>query len=346
MITSQNMVDEVISRLDLRNRESVTIEGDILPALNRGWDDAISIVARRSEEFLLTQKVMAGLNPQPNPTGFAYGATTQTGLQLDANGDYFFLYPPDCYQQRLLGVDVHNFARDFWYPVQLNNAQDSYKNELGNLRVGIRRMQYYQLGRKLILLPREDCKYVTEIRIRYIKRPPPLALPQGKITSWDVTNGFLSVDALGPDISPVIGQTGNYFNIIDAHDGEIITTHQVMRIDGNKVFIRPAPIRSEFHDYTVTGTLPDGSVPGIQALDYDDYICAAPYSCVPFIETPVTALAIEYAISEMQRKLGETDQNILNGNVKKREDRVNDLAVNRPRSKRRKSSAPWTSRKY
>lgn len=322
MLTVQDLIDAVISRIDQNNRESVTVAKDILPAINRGWREATDVLARRNEEFLLTSVIIPS-----------------TDMQMDANGDYFLITPDDCYQQRVLGIDVKNNAFNDWFKMELLNAQEAYNREDSALRLlkpNITNSAYYQLGRKLMLLPSGTISSSQAFRMRYLRRPLPLVVPQGMITSIDVAEGILIVDAIGDDLTETINNVGNFINIIDSATGEIRSSHQILDTEGGvRLRIRSTPTRTTHSGQTITGVLP-------ATIELDDYVCVSSGTCVPFIEEPATTLAIEYAVAEMDKKLGEPDQGQAAAQIKKCTESCEDLNHNRPIRKRRNLSAPWT----
>jgi len=325
MLTTKDLVDAVISQIDHTNREAITIDTDILPALNRGWRNATDIIARRNEDLLLTT------------------ATFELAdLQQDIEGNYFLAIPEDCYQQRVLQVEVRNSTLPDWYSSTFINAQESNRREDSTVRqrnIVITDVSHYQLGRKLVLNPKGVIAGISGLRLRYVKRPLPLVLPQGTITAIDLVNNNLTVDAIGDQLSYSTADAGNYINIINPRTGEVKSSHQILELNGGvQVRLRTAPTRTTHKGQTLAGAIPT-------TIEIDDYICITEGSCVPFIEEPATTLAIEQAVAEMKKKLGEADQGVMAQAVKNQEMKVEDMSNNKPVRYRRKCSASWTQRR-
>lgn len=322
MLTTKDLIDAVISMIDHTNREAVTLEGDILPALNRGWRNATDIMARRNEDLLLTTAVF-----------------TPAELQLDVEGNYFLAIPEDAYQQRVMQVEVRNSTFPDWYSAQLINAQESNKREDSTVRqrnIVVSDVSYYQLSRKLVLNPKGVISGLSGVRLRYVKRPLPLVLPQGQITAIDRVNNNLTVDAIGDSLSYSTADVGNFINIINPLTGEVKSSHQILELNGGvQIRLRTTPTRTTHKGQTIVGALP-------ATVAIDDYVCVTSGSCVPFIEEPATTLAIEQAAAEIKKKLGEADQGSLAQAVKQQELKVEDMSNNRPQRYRRNCTASWT----
>lgn len=327
MLTTQDLVDAVISQIDQTNRESVTIDGDILPALNRGWRNATDIIARRNDDLLITTAIF-----EP------------AALKQDSEGNYYLAIPEDAYQQRVMQVECRTTTFPDWYPAELINAHESSKREDSQFRprgLLATDVSYYQLGRKLVLNPSGIVSRLTGLRLRYIRRPLPLVLPQGTIQAFDIVGNTLTVDAIGDALSYSTADAGNFINIINPMTGEVKSSHQILELKGGvQIKLRTDPTRTSHKSQTITGAIPDTTA-------IDDLICLTAGSCVPFIEEPATTLAIEQAVSDMKKKLGEADQGVLAQSVKNQETKLEDAAMNnRPLRYRRKCSAPWTQRRY
>jgi hypothetical protein len=323
MLTTLDLVEAVISHIDTNNRESVTIADDILPALNRGWRNATDIMARRNDDLLITTAIFDAAD-----------------LQLDVEGNYYLVIPEDAYQQRVTQVECKNSTFPDWYTAELINAHESNRREDTSVRqrnLLINDTCYYYLGRKMVLNPKGVIDKVTAIRIRYIKRPLPLVLPQGTIQAIDIVNGNLTVDAIGDELSYSTAAAGNFINIINPLTGEVKSSHQILELNGGvQIRIRSIPTRTSHKSQTIVGTIPD-------SITLDDLICLSSGSCVPFIEEPATTLAIEQAVSDIKKKLGEADQGVLAQSVKNQEMKMEDAVMNnRPQRYRRKCSASWT----
>ena len=327
MMTVNELVDRVVSDIDDGNRMTLSPATDILPALQQAWEESADIVASRMEQFLTASVILPA-----------------SDLITDLEGNLCFLIPEDCHQMRVLKVEFRERAdsNEEWCDVGLIKATESNMFEPSVSRLnatGVPSLQRYQLGRKFVLTPTTSAARVAQLRVRYVRRPAPLALSQGRITNWDAATGRLVVDAIGAGLSMIDGALGNYINIIDGGTGEIVSTHQVSYTEGSQgVYISAEPTRAIYRDLPVTGALPT-------KLQHDDYICVAPGTCVPYIEDPVTTFMITYAVSKMNKKLRIADAASTDAAVNSLEKKIGDMAHNRPTRFRVKMSAPWSYRR-
>jgi hypothetical protein len=280
IITTQDLVDQVRSMLDEENRANVTDEGDILPALNRAQDYASNILSRHYESPLVAYKSI-GLNAGQNE----------------------YDIPEDALEQRLEKVEV--YLTQVYYPVRRLDYRDVTLYETPSKT----NVPYYYtvIGTKFRLIPTPTSSY--SLRIWYLKEPPKLVAPQGRITLINSGSNYVILDAAGSDLSTDLTSLDSYVNLIDAQTGNVKATMQVQSVQGNKITFKSSPTRSSVQGRDVSSSLPS-------ALEQDDYICLAQGSCVPFFKKPFTNFLIQYAVAEIQRKLGgpaDIEQQVLKG---------------------------------
>ena len=329
LMTVQDLIDRVVSDIDDGNRHLLDPVKDILPALQQGWEDATDIIANRLDDLLQTYVVL------PKSEMHIQKANS-LGTQDEQR---YLLTPEDCYQQRVTDLEWRAQTDDWWRPISLVNPNEAYQHELAVfLPVVSYQIARYHVGRKIYLAPFQTADKATMFRMRYIRRPAPLVMPQGRISAWDVVSGTITVDAVGGGVSTLDDTDGNYISIIDGGTGLVTSTHRVLSKTVRQVIIDPAPTRLYYRDRDVTGVLPD-------TINYDDYICIAPGSCVPMIEAPVTTFVIAYAVSKMGKKLRLESASSTDAALTQFEKKVDGLAHNRPARFRVKMSAPWSSRK-
>ena len=57
-ITTRQLISSIRSMIDERNEAEIDDDLDILPALNRGFDDAIDILARKYPDSLIQSRTV------------------------------------------------------------------------------------------------------------------------------------------------------------------------------------------------------------------------------------------------------------------------------------------------
>ena len=87
LLTVQDLVDQVRNQVDEQDQDAVSLEGDILPVLNRAQDYAYNILARKYQEPLLTY----------------------TQLTLTSGQEYDI--PEDAFEDRIEKIEIHPHER-------------------------------------------------------------------------------------------------------------------------------------------------------------------------------------------------------------------------------------------
>lgn len=278
LYTVDNLVDEVRSQLDESNFDSVNTVRDILPALNRGQDFAMDIYARKYPTPILRYETMV-----------LTGDTQEYDI------------PEYIFEDRLLKVEIQvgNRFREVRYI--------SY-NELSNYETGSTSSVpgYCTLiGRKLRFIPKPTGAY--NARIWYVTAPEALTLPQGRITIVNKNSNYVIVDAIRlaseeanseGTLTTESDKLGSYVNIVDGQTGIIKGSVQIQLIDTDKITFRATPTRSSVLNRTISL--------GLGSIDVapDDYLAPISGTCVPFFARPTGNFLIQFAVSELTRKLG------------------------------------------
>lgn len=318
MLTVQELLNDVVSRIDINNRKSMTQEADLMPAINRAWGRTVATIALKSEEYFMATQVY-------------------DTISVGEDGDQFVLVPEDALHQRIMSVEYvwpSEGVDPCWHKAQLINQQEAYKYR--DLSTDLTEdITWFVMGRKLFLISSET---ILKVKVHYVKRPPSLVLPQGQIYAYDETQKLLVVSALGADLSLQISDAGNFINIVDGQTGDIKSTHQILSMDGTtKLYIRETPLRTNFRGLPLTGSFP-------ATLEIDDYICLGTGTCVVPFEDPVYSTLLEIAVAELDAKMGEGDKEVARRTLKEFEKKVDDLRINVPNRKRVNATAPWSRR--
>jgi hypothetical protein len=279
-----NLIDEVRSQLDEQNRDSVSTDSDILPALNRAQDYAFDVYARRYPEPILK-----------------YAALPLIGGQQEYD------IPEDCFEDRLLKVEIRvptgGVGSTFAEVQQISYHDLTNYESASATNIPI----YYAIyGRKIRFAANLTGTYPA--RIWYLRAPEKLVPSQGRITVVNSGSNYVVLDQVGSNLTTEADQLGSYVNLVDGQTGEIKSTLQIASINSNnRITFRSVPARSSVLNRAVAGALPP-------TLQQDDYICAIDGICVPYFGRPTTNFLIQYSVAEITRKLGgpgDTENNVL-----------------------------------
>lgn len=306
LYTVENLISEVQSQTDEFNQDTVDIERDILPCLNRGQDFGVDIYSRRyPDPWIKTKEVsiVAGT----------------TSLEI----------PEDCFEDRvirltlIIGQQTNKIKRvdyDSFETYQTTNQ-------------GIP-LYYTVVGRELRI---SQPSISGTLRLAYIRSPEKLVRPQGRITEINLIDNYLRVDVLGELVTTSIDELGCFINVVDGQTGEIKQTLQVLSLENDKVTFRSnSPSRTK-----VLGR--DISLSILEDVELDDYICLVDGSCVCYFGRPTSNFLIQYAVNEIRRKLGldaMTEEQVLEKFTKQMEKTTS----GRENTKRiKKASSAWRS---
>lgn len=273
-ITVDDLVNQVRSQLDEENTYTIT-DSDILEALNRSQDYAMDVLARQWPEPLLTY----------------------TSVTL-SNGQAEYDIPENTFEDRLLKIEI-----------TVSNQQYELK------RIDYRKVSYYEsgqntaipyyytiIGRKYRLLPAPTGEY--PLRIWYMREPESLVKSQGRITHINTSGAahYVRLDAIGSNLSTLTTDNTAFVNFIDAETGEVKGSAQIQNIDTDsaqlKVTFKSTPDKPAVYGKTISGELPSD-------LEVNDYVTLVTGTCVPQVKKPFVNFAIQYAVAELKRKLGD-----------------------------------------
>jgi hypothetical protein len=133
----------------------------------------------------------------------------------------------------------------------------------------------------------------------------------GRITSFDGTANELYLNEVSANFDPATSTDpfDGYVNIVDGQTGEIKLSAQIRSWDGaDTLTLKTSPDRSTVLNRTIsTGAI------GSQ-ICVDDYVCHIKGTCVLYFFDTVHSFVVQYAASEMKRKLGyayDVDQQLL-----------------------------------
>lgn len=268
-LTTDELIQDVRSLLDEENNATLDDEADIIPALNRAQDVAANILSRHYESPLITNKT----------------------VQLQAGQDSYQI-PEEAFEQRLEKVEV--FINRIYYPIKRLNYRDVSLYETPT-RVNVP-YYYVIIGQEFKLLPSPTAAY--PLRIWYIRDPEPLAKQQGRIQVVNEGANYVTVDAPGSKLTTEMDQLGSYVSIVDGNSGLVKGHLQILSITDGKITFRGTPVRTSVQNCEIVGTLTDM---GVQP---DDYLAPIGGTCIPAMKKPWSNYLIQYAVAELNRKLG------------------------------------------
>lgn len=304
-LTTTDLIADVRAMIDEDNQEAVDDTRDILPSLNRAQDYAANILARHYESPLL-----------------AFESVTLTA------GTASYSIPEKALEQRLEKVEVN--VGGVYQPVKRLSYRDITDYEQSGATAVP--LYYAIVGDEYRLLPAPSATY--PLRIWYLRDPDPLVEEQGRLTVINTAQNYLIVDSIGEDVSSEVDSLESFVNIVDGQTGEVKVSLQVQSISGNRVQFRTVPSRSTVYNRTISGEIPS-------TVEKDDLLCSASGTCIPILRKPFSNFLIQYAVAEMQRKLGgpaDMEQRVL----KDLEAQVERSWVGREQSLRvTKSSKNW-----
>lgn len=312
LYTVENLVDEVRSLLDEENRDSISTDVDILPALNRAQGFAFDIYARKYPEPILTNTIL-----------------TLTGHVSE------YALPEASFEDRVVKVEIQipsgSNGNNTFVPVTRISFRDISNYESAALTST---PQYYCIvGAMLRFVGTPTGTYPA--RVWYLRNPERLVLPQGRVTIVNTTSNYVVVDSVGATLTTESDQLGSYVNVVDGQTGLLKGTLQISTLADNRVTFRAVPMRSTVLNRTIGGSV-SGSL-----VAQDDYLCAVSGTCVPYFSSPTTNFLIQYAVAELTRKLGG-EASMEEAVLDKFEKQVARTYVNREQQYRvRKRSSPW-----
>ena len=274
------MVQEVRSMLDEDNRQSVTDDEDILPALNRAQGFAANILARHYDSPLIKH----------------VSITPQSGVSE-------YNIPEESFEQRLNKVEIQ-VNQSFYELTRIDYSDVSFYETPSQVAIP----DYYAIvENRFRIVPQANLR--NQIRLWYVKEPMKMVKNQGRINQVNTTDNYVILDAAGSSLTTEADQLDSYVNVIDAQTGRRKATFQVKSINGNRINFKTSPART-----TVLNTSIDTSISSLLlnndtttesvSIEQDDYLCLIHGSCVPFFKTPFTNYLVQYAVAEIRRKLG------------------------------------------
>lgn len=287
MALNRYLVDSIIEEVRLicgeDNRSGSISDELVLRLLNSAQEEAAQLLARKYPEPLLTY----------------------TDIPLTSEIDYDI--PEDAFEERVLKCEVIQGNNVAPWPVLRVDYNDDLLAGYSEEQVSSTPEVWFQIGstRSIRVLPKPQPGYT--LRMWYAKKPDDLVVSQGKIKA--LTNATtIQLDEIGEDITNDQDQDGSHLSVIDGQTGI------------RKAVLRVASTNSTANTVTFASTIASGTVTEIEGITIDvpdfttqkiaigDYVCIAPYTCLPSIRVPLVRYIVQYAIALVQVNLGAEHQ--------------------------------------
>ncbi len=272
-ITVDDLVDQVRDQIDESNTEDVS-DNDILQALNRGQRKAANILAGQNSDFFITSVDVT---------------TTATDT---------FALPEGAYGRRLRAINVVRGGVE--YPLK---------------RIGFRELARYTssavvavpyvycvVGRDYIIKPTPQSG--VTLKLWYTGAPETLVLQQGRVSTVSVASTYVIVNALGDDLTTSTAELGAFVNLVDGSTGEIKTTLQVNSLTTATktiAFKTSGLTYATVYNRTIATAIPT-------TVESGDYVCSVSGTCVPDLPDACLDYLVQYATTEIRRRMGEPVQ--------------------------------------
>lgn len=309
-VTVRGILSQVRSQLDETNEANLDDTIDLLPALNRGMDDAMDILSRRYPSAVITPYSIS-----------------------EIDGDTYDL-PEDAFEDRLTKVEI-SIGDGQYEPLTRIDYQDISLYESPGSGIPV---VYVVVGQEFRVLPSPSG--ISAIRIWYIPERGPLVPEYGRITSINTEQNYVQVtDVEDTDqISSDISSLESYVNVVSGRTGAIRATLQVGSVVSGRIQFRATPTRSTVQGRSVSGSLPS-------TVAQDDYICPVDGTCIPVMRGALINFLISYTTADIKAVKLDEDPEVVMGLLKKFEARMGSLWSRREQSLRvSRGSHIWSHR--
>jgi len=271
-----SIVDEVRKICGEENAGGAVSDELILMLLNRSQDEAAQLLARHYVEPILTYE----------------------DIPLTTEQDYEL--PEDCFEERVLKVEYMYHPNSAPYKMDRVDFDSDEASSYSNASTGQIPDIWMQIGsiRSIRVFPAPVGG--GYLRMWYAKKPADLVKSQGRIKAV-VNATTVELDMIGEDVTANQDEDGAHLCIIDGQTGAVKAILEVASVSEptNTVVFNLTPITSQIEG------IPVQSCPDLTAHDYrGDYLCLAPFTCIPVIRNPVLNYIKQYAIALVQTNLG------------------------------------------
>ena len=278
---NRNLVDSIIDEVRKvcgeENTGGSVSDELILMLLNRSQDEAAQLLARHYVEPILTY--------------------TDIPL-LPSEQDYEL--PEDCFEERVLKVEFIYQSTSAPYKMDRIDYDTDEASSYSSQSTGQIPEAWMQIGsiRSVRVFPMPSGG--GYLRMWYAKKPSDLVESQGRIKSV-VNATTVELDTLGDEITANLDDDGSHLCIVDGQTGRIKAVLEVASVSEstNTVEFTLTPVADDVEGIEIE------ACPDLTVLNYvGDYVCLAPFTCVPMIRNPILNYIKQYAIALVQTNLG------------------------------------------
>lgn len=280
MALNRYLVDSIIEEVRLICGESNVggvEDALILRLLNSAQEEAAQLLSRMYPEPLLTY----------------------IDIPLTASPDYSI--PENCFEGRVLKCEVITSTSSGAYPMTRRDYNDDIISAYSSVSTSQIPEAWIQIGTtnsvRVFPVPYAG----ATLRMWYCKKPDDLVVSQGKIKSLPSGGVSIELDALGEDITSNQDEDGSHLSVIDGQTGtrkailEVSSVSTTTRV----VTFNLTPLTTVIEGEPVVA--PDFTT---QKIAVGDYVCLAPYTCLPSIRAPLIRYIVQYATAMVQTQLG------------------------------------------
>lgn len=143
------------------------------------------------------------------------------------------------------------------------------------------------------------------LNVDYLRRPPKLVLPQGRVTA--VGADFVVVEPIEDcdgGVSADSDQLSSFVSLIDWATGETRGSLQVQSVTSDKYVFRATPQRDSVRGVSIAGAATLGDL----GVEVDDYLCLAEGSCVSFFQDTMANYLVAYGTAALRLSLDAQNQ--------------------------------------
>lgn len=214
----------------------------------------------------------------------------------DYNPETGYDYPTDCFEQRLVFVQIETPSAPT--PIPSRSFTEVSGIDIRTTRSTIPQA-WYQRGTKWFFAPAPSGGYNPIVD--YVRIPDPIVRNIGRINTVNTGSDYVIVSDIDTSlISTAVDDLKSFVNVIDGMTGLIKATRQIQTIVGGKVSFRASPTQTEVDGRTVGTTLEDLDI------SLGDYLCPVAGTCVLQLGQAFATYMVQYAVAEIGRSLGDT----------------------------------------
>jgi hypothetical protein len=280
MALNRYLVDSVIEEVRLICGESNVGGVDdalILRLLNSAQEEAAQLLSRNYPEPLLTY----------------------TDITLTSEQDYEI--PENCFEGRVLKCEAITSNSCSNYPMTRRDYNDDIISAYATSSTSQIPEAWIQIGTTNSIRVFPTPSPGATLRMWYCRKPDDLVVSQGRIKSLPAGGISVELDAIGDVITSNQDEDGSHLSIIDGQTGLRKAILEVVSISTitNVITFNLTPLTTEIEGESVVA--PDFTA---QKIKVGDYVCLAPYTCLPSIRAPLIRYIVQYATAMVQTQLG------------------------------------------